>query len=57
LNGNAVGDFEWTARQRPAQRGWVSRRDLEVARDLQTEGLHMILEAADILDAAQAKDC
>jgi hypothetical protein len=57
LNGNAVGDFEWTARQRPAQRGLVSRRDLEVARDLQTEGLHMILEAADMLDAAQAKDC
>jgi hypothetical protein len=56
LNGNTVGDFEWTALQRPAQWGLVSCRDLGIARDLQTEGLHVILKAADVFETAQAKD-
>src|ERR1700687_600050 len=57
LHRDPIADFEWTACQRPAQRRLGSCLDLGIARDSQIEGLQMILEASNIFQTPDAKDC
>src|ERR1700727_2632399 len=52
-----VADFEWTAFERPAQRRLRSAHDLGIARDPQVEGAQVIVEACNIFQTPDAKNC
>ena len=57
LHRDPVADFEWTAFERPAQRRLRSGHDLRIARDPQVEGPQVIVEASNIFQTPDAKNC
>src|ERR1700732_1082217 len=57
LHRDPIADREWTSFQRPAQRRLRSGQELKIARDLQVEGLQVILEASNVFQTPDAKDC
>src|ERR1700683_2425188 len=57
LHRDPVADIEWTAFERPSQRRLRSGHDLTIAWDPQVEGAQVIVEACNIFQTPDAKNC